>query len=362
MSFYRVTIKYNYSLSDFDLPKMQMDLIYPNVLSCFSGPGYNIPHMVPYVEPKECIQWAHSSPPIQVSIIDNSSLSMDLARVGADAAAAANSPVDPNPSHKKRKYTKKDKAYNDISVQAPSPDVSKKHYRNVLVFDTETTGLLPKVTPENIHSPEMPRIIQLSYILFDISTYDLKKVGNHYIKLEEGIEIPPFITEITGIQPETCKTRGVDIADALIDFYNSAMEADCIVGHNVAFDIRMIECEIERNYVKLEPIVPLIVSLFHPMYLRIKKMDVICTMKESIHVCNINKVDKNGRPYKKFPKLCEVYLHLFQSVPEHLHNALIDVLACLRCFLKVCMDKDIHEVKYNKIVSNAMRMDMEFDK
>jgi len=340
---------------------MQLDLIYPNVLSCFSGPGYNIPHMVTYIEPKDCVQWSHYSPPIQVSIIDNSSLSMDLARVSA-AASTANTPVDPNPSPKKRKYNKKDKAYNDISVQAPSPVVSKKHYRNVLVFDTETTGLLPKVTPENIHSPEMPRIIQLSYILFDISTYDVKKVGNHYIKLEEGIEIPPFITEITGIQPETCKTRGVDIADALIDFYNSAMEADCIVGHNVAFDIRMIECEIERNYVKLEPIVPLIVSLFDPMYLRIKKMDVICTMKESIHICNINKVDKNGRPYKKFPKLCEVYLHLFQSVPEHLHNALIDVLACLRCFLKVCMDKDIHEVKYNKIVSNAMRMDMEFDK
>jgi DNA polymerase III epsilon subunit-like protein len=335
---------------------MQMELYYPNVFACFSGPGYNIPQPLPYIEKKEQIIGMNHLPLENVNhnTIDASHCILPPISSVDPVATSSNS------ENKKRKYTKKDKAYSDTSSssQLPSPVVFKKHYRNVLVFDTETTGLLPKVTPENIHSPEMPRIIQLSYILFDTSTYDVKKIGNHYIKLDDGIEIPPFITEITGIQSETCKTRGVDIADALIDFYNSAMEADCIVGHNVAFDIRMIECEIERNYVKLEPIVPLIVSLFNPMYMRVKNIDVICTMKESIHVCNINKVDKNGRPYKKFPKLCEVYLHLFKSVPEHLHNALIDVIACLRCFLKVYMDKDMHDVKYNKIISNAM-MDMD---
>lgn len=343
-----------------------MELIYPNVFSCFSGPGYNIPPPpLPYIGKKENVQISITTPEHVKPSYDASHCILppissirpsDCPIMNIDIAAPASAPASSS-EMKKRQYNKKDKEYCDTSQDKLPSVVIKKHYRNVLVFDTETTGLLPKVTTENINSAEMPRIIQLSYILFDTCSYDVKKVGNHYIKLEDGIEIPPFITEITGIHPETCKTRGVNIADALVDFYNAAMEADCIVGHNVAFDIRMIECEIERNYLKLEHAAPLIISLFNPMYLRVKKIDIICTMKESIHVCNIIKTDKNGRSYKKFPKLCELYLHLFKTVPDHLHNAMIDVLACLRCFLKVQMNKDIHDVKYNIIVSNVVQED-----
>jgi DNA polymerase III epsilon subunit-like protein len=41
------------------------------------------------------------------------------------------------------------------------------------------------------------------------------------------------------------------------------------------------------------------------------------------------------RMYKKYPKLSELHAHLFGDVPEHLHNALVDTLVCLRCFLKI---------------------------
>ena len=260
----------------------------------------------------------------------------------------------------KRKYTKKpvetsSSVAANHHVELP-PVVFKKHYRTVLVFDTETTGFLPKVTPDNINSAEMPRIIQLSYILFDTCNYRMKKMGNYYIKLDEVIVIPPFITEITGITQHMCNTRGHDITEALIDFYNTAIQADCIIAHNIAFDIRMIEFEIERNYAKLEPIVPQILSLFNPIFLRVKNIDTFCTMKSSVNVCNIMKTDKNNRTYKKFPKLCELYLHLFKTVPQHLHNAIIDVVVCLRCFIKFYMDKDIHDVKFNRIITDAMQL------
>jgi DNA polymerase III epsilon subunit-like protein len=272
-----------------------------------------------------------------------------------DAAASALTAAVPV----KRKYTKKptiDVDYHaNYHVELPAM-IMKKHYRTVLVFDTETTGFLPKVTPNNLNSHEMPRIIQLSYVLFDTCNYRIKKMGNYYIKLDEGIQIPPFITEITGITQHTCDTRGRDITEALIDFYNTAIQADCIIAHNIAFDIRMIEFEIERNFAKLEPIVPQILSLFNPVFLVVKNIDTFCTMKSSVHVCNIIKMDKNNRPYKKFPKLCELYLHLFKSVPQHLHNAIIDVIVCLRCFIKFYMEKDIHDVKFNRIVSMAMQL------
>lgn len=324
---------------------MQVEMFYPTLLSCFSTPVY--------VEKPEPLQM--SKPTIELESISESIDPISVVIIDSNSPHMSN---DQQSITKKRKYTKRDKEYCDTNagvIPSTTPTI-KKHYKSVLVFDTETTGLPPKVTPENINLPEMPRIIQLSYVLFDTSSYTIKKMGNHYIKLEDGIVIPPFITEITGIQSETCETRGIDIKDALIEFYNTAMEADCIIGHNIPFDIRMIQLEVERHYLNLEPIVPQIISLFDSVFLRVKNIDIFCTMKECIHICNIIKIDKNGRSYKKFPKLSELYLHLFKTVPEHLHNALIDVIVCLRCFMKVYMNKDIHDVKYNRIISNAMQI------
>ena len=49
----------------------------------------------------------------------------------------------------------------------------------------------------------------------------------------------------------------------------------------------------------------------------------------------------NGKPRKKWPKLNELYEHLFpgQKV-DGFHNSMIDVLACLRCFVKMKYNYD----------------------
>jgi hypothetical protein len=41
------------------------------------------------------------------------------------------------------------------------------------------------------------------------------------------------------------------------------------------------------------------------------------------------------KKYKKWPKLSELYYALFNQYPDGLHNSLIDVLVCLRCYLKM---------------------------
>ena len=66
-----------------------------------------------------------------------------------------------------------------------------------------------------------------------------------------------------------------------------------------------------------------------------------CTMKESIKLCRIIKVNKLGYNYLKFPKLIELHQFLFQCEPRNLHNALNDILICLRCFCKLKYDYDI---------------------
>ena len=66
-----------------------------------------------------------------------------------------------------------------------------------------------------------------------------------------------------------------------------------------------------------------------------------CTLKNSINVCCIKVKGKRGNYYNKWPKLMELHKHLFRSVPNNLHNSLVDIFVCLRCFHKLYYDKDI---------------------
>ena len=58
-------------------------------------------------------------------------------------------------------------------------------------------------------------------------------------------------------------------------------------------------------------------------------------------LCNIVLPSKTeGRPpYKKSPKLIELYKHLFDNKEVNgLHNSMTDVLVCLQCYLKMKHD------------------------
>ena len=63
----------------------------------------------------------------------------------------------------------------------------------ILVFDTETTGL--PIKDENGKEPSIydydkwPYIIQISYILYDLSTNDTI-IKNDYVKIDNSIIIP----------------------------------------------------------------------------------------------------------------------------------------------------------------------------
>lgn len=208
----------------------------------------------------------------------------------------------------------------------------------VLVFDTETNGLLPK-RDKNTHLPvinEYPYIIQLSFALYNMKTGMIEQTYNNYIKVSDDVIITDKITEITGITKEICMTKGVPITNALYDFYHAYMLADRIVAHNLSFDKNMIELEIFRNREHLRTI-PESYFLFNDMFNSLHNTDTYCTMLKTKHFCNIM---INGRygSYPKAPKLVELHDKLFGFTPENLHDAMIDTLTCLKCYL-------IHEHK-----------------
>lgn len=177
---------------------------------------------------------------------------------------------------------------------------------NYLFFDTETSG-----KPRNYYSPasdtdNWPRLVSFAYILSNETGNIIKK--DTFIVKPDGYEISKEVENIHGISTELANQEGIDIKEALNIIEGLIDEADIIVGHNISFDINVVDSEFYRYRGKL--------------YL--DNMPNICTMKESVSYCAL--------PNSKYPKLQELYTKLFGRRFKDAHNAMADIQATFECF------------------------------
>ena len=221
---------------------------------------------------------------------------------------------------------------------------------NILVFDTETTGL-PKSTFSKVHNTrEWPFIVQISYILFDNDSNEILVANDHIIKMKKNITISDESVNIHGISNERSQKEGIPIQEGLTLLMKCMESANIIVGHNVNFDKNMIMVELHRNSNQFPNKGSYkTISLggsedFDIEQLYIK--DFICTMKMGLNICNI-KVQNvfTGEITKKYPKLLELHKHLFSCEPKNLHNSFIDVIVCLRCYYYIENKKDLYKTQ-----------------
>ncbi len=212
-----------------------------------------------------------------------------------------------------------------------------------MIFDTETSGLIPKETK---HLADFPHILQLSFVIYNDETQKIEKTYNAYINA--GLPVPEKITELTGITQSMCD-GGKPIVNVLYDFYYASLDCSRFVAHNIKFDIRMIDVSIQRN---IDMIKQHCVGLVFMFDTNISKKEQFCTMYHCIRECNIicEAKDKNGNTYtyKKFPKLSEAHCHYFGSVPGGLHNSMVDCLVCLRIYLKQRYGRSISDDEFAK--------------
>jgi len=224
-----------------------------------------------------------------------------------------------------------------------------------LIFDVETTGLLPKKSTSPMYTSVdnlaiFPHIIQFSCILYDIKTETIWEKYNAYIRIPDHVQLTEHITELTGITKEMCE-GGINIMEAIEHFHVLYEKCDYLVAHNIDFDSKMIMTEIKRNMPYLDHFASLNL-MFCKEYNKLKNKKMVCTMMKSIYMCNIKVVSKNGKPYKKFPRLSELYFVLFNEIPENLHNSLVDTIVTLKCYLKLCHNITMDNTKYHNMLND----------
>jgi DNA polymerase III epsilon subunit-like protein len=205
----------------------------------------------------------------------------------------------------------------------------------VLVFDTETTGLQEKGASIYDKS-KWPYIVQLSYILYDLST-NSALIKDNYIAIDGSIVISQESYNIHHISREILDVQGINIVEALKDFNKCLKECDVVVGHNLSFDKRLIFVECFRHNVT-----QYFTEFKH--YEMIHKAEY-CTMKNTKQFCKLERLSATNQVYYKNPKLSELYAILFpnETLPIDLHNSLVDVAMTLRCYLKYVYNFDIKE-------------------
>lgn len=182
-----------------------------------------------------------------------------------------------------------------------------------LFFDTETTGL-----PKNYQAPlddfsNWPRIVQLSWSLYD-DDGNLWETQNYIIK-PNGFIIPDEVAKIHRVTQERAMKEGVDLMAALDHFSRDVRGADYLVAHNIDFDEKIVGSELLRNNLE--------------NYVAGSKK--ICTMKSSVQFCKI----PSPRGGYKWPNLTELHTKLFDVGFGEAHDAVYDVKACADCFFEL---------------------------
>lgn len=181
----------------------------------------------------------------------------------------------------------------------------------ILVFDTETTGLVQWTSPSD--DPSQPHIVDIAATLFDGTGLE---VARYDAIINPGVEIPEEVARLHGITTEIAQAEGIKPDHAFVSFMDLVARADLIVGHNVSFDIRMVRILAARvTGEKWDNPLP-----------------TFCTMRRTTNICRIIGPKARHPQDWKWPTLIEATRHFFNEDHEGAHRARPDCDASARIY------------------------------
>jgi DNA polymerase III epsilon subunit-like protein len=198
---------------------------------------------------------------------------------------------------------------------------------SVVVFDVETTGLPKKRNRPFTEFDNWPHVVQMSWLVYNSDKGEIESINDYIVKLPEDVSIPEEAVKIHGITNKKMREHGENILDVLMEFKRDISNSNVLVAHNLDFDTSIISVELLRN------------NLRNAIYFY--RGEKYCTMH------------KTKKLFGRWPKLMNLHKKLFNTIPKNLHNSLIDVYVCFRCFCQhhygydPVVDKD-HINKHNE--------------
>lgn len=193
-----------------------------------------------------------------------------------------------------------------------------------LVLDTETTGITPSdsdgCTPHytKLEFYNFSRILQFSWCIIDQKD-TVVKIQDHIVSNDFKISN----SHIHGITSEICAEKGIEIEEIITKFATDLKDIRLLVGHNPYFDLNIIKSEAHR-------------ILVHTENTELKqKCEFVISQLDRIEVFDTMSSATMLKISSKYPKLTELYKLLFNEDFIGAHNAMNDILATARCFLKM---------------------------
>ncbi|WP_185851350.1 DNA polymerase III subunit alpha [Blattabacterium cuenoti] len=184
-----------------------------------------------------------------------------------------------------------------------------------LIVDTETTGLPTSYNVPVTNIDHWPRVVQIAWQCHD-SLGKFIEFKNFIIK-PDHYDIPFNSFKIHGITNDKAEKYGKDLSFVLEEFKKSLEKSQCLIGHNLEFDIKVISCEFFRKKKEIN----------------LNKKKFLDTKEVSVSYCKLP-VGISKKRFK-WPTLNELYHKLFGVNFSNIHNAANDVKATARCFLEL---------------------------
>lgn len=169
----------------------------------------------------------------------------------------------------------------------------------VLIFDTETTGLIENRT---VKIDKLPEVIEFYGCVVDLETGEIERELDTLVSPKGPIT--DEITKITTIDAETVK-GAPDFASVAPKIKELIQGSNIIIAHNLSFDIEMVDIEFDRLGDRIE-----------------WPGEKICTVEQTVHL-------KGFRL-----SLSALHEHLFGEAFAGAHRAKVDVMALVR----VCVE------------------------
>jgi DNA polymerase III epsilon subunit-like protein len=178
--------------------------------------------------------------------------------------------------------------------------------QSLLVYDTETTGLRANA-----------RVVQLAYSI--VSLDDLTVITSHSdIVKPDGYIIVSEAAEIHKVSHRHAVLKGKPMGDLLKKLYRECARnnVQACLAHNEEFDCRVLLGEFRLYLPDKE-------QWFY-------RLPHYCSMMASMFECNLP--PQPGRVEPKYPRLEELYKHIFGTAPDVvLHDAGNDVATLVKC-------------------------------